>query len=203
LIALVVTTAGCALGPRPHLTEEAAALGGAPGTPSGDAAADRVLGLLEAVSDAPFTATYQVTRKLGPNVTTATVVQDGDRRSITVGDVRFLHTEQDATCILSTKACEPGVQDARISDYSIGSAFWADGPARALRVSMTRRAGAPVASTQTIAGQEAQCVDVPVGAGVEHYCATPAGPIARWDTAAVNVELTGFDGTPDPNAFDV
>jgi hypothetical protein len=162
-----------------------------------------VLGLLEAVSDAPFTATYEVTRKLGPNVTTATVVQDGDRRSITVGEVRFLHTEQDATCNLSTKACEPGVQDARISDYSIGSAFWADSPARALRVSMTRRAGAPVASTQTIAGQEAQCVDVPVGAGVEHYCATPAGPIARWDTAAVSVELTGFDGTPDPNAFDV
>jgi hypothetical protein len=203
LVALVVTMAGCALGARPHLTQEAAALGGAPGTPSGDVAADRVLGLLEAVSDAPFTATYQVTRKLGPNVTTATVVQDGDRRSITVGDVRFLHTEQDATCILSTKVCEPGVQDARISDYSIGSAFWADGPARALRVSMTRRAGAPVASTQTIGGQDAECVDVPVGAGVEHYCAAPAGPIARWDTAAVSVDLTGFDGTPDPNAFDV
>jgi hypothetical protein len=195
--------AGCALGPRPHLTEEAAALGGAPGTPSGDAAADRVLGLLEAVGDGPFTATYQVTRKLGPNVTSGTVVQDGDRRSVTVGDVRFLHTEQDATCILSTKACEPGIQDARISDYSIGSAFWAEAPARALRVSMTRRAGAPVASTQTIAGQESKCADVPVGTGVEHYCATAAGPIARWDTAAVNVELTAFDGTPDPNAFDV
>src|SRR5215216_3129932 len=86
LAALVVVTAGCALGPRPHLTEEAAALGGAPGTPSGDAAADRVLGLLEAVGDGPFTATYQVTRKLGLNVTTGTVVQDGDRRSVTVGD---------------------------------------------------------------------------------------------------------------------
>jgi len=68
---------------------------------------------------------------------------------------------------------------------------------------MTRRAGAPVASTQTIAGQDAQCVDVPVGAGVEHYCATPAGPVARWDTAAVNVELTGFNREPDQSAFDV
>jgi len=108
-----------------------------------------VLALLESDTTEPFTATYQVTRKLGPNTTTATVVQDGDRRSVTVGDVRFLHTEQDATCVLSTRVCEPGVQDARISDYSIGSAFWADGPARALRVAMTRRAGAPVASTQT------------------------------------------------------
>lgn len=203
LTALVVAAAGCALGPRPHLTEAAAALGGAPGTPSGDAGADRVLALLESDTTEPFTATYQVTRKLGPNTTTATVVQDGDRRSVTVGDVRFLHTEQDATCVLSTRVCEPGVQDARISDYSIGSAFWADGPARALRVAMTRRAGAPVASTQTIAGQDAQCVDVPVGAGVEHYCATPAGPVARWDTAAVNVELTGFNREPDQSAFDV
>jgi hypothetical protein len=202
-VAVVLSAAGCALGPRPHLTEAAAALGGAPGTPSGDAGADRVLALLEAVGNGPFTASYQVTRKLGPNVTTATVVQESDRRSITVGDVRFLHTDQDVTCKLSTQACEPGVQDARISDYSIGSTFWADGPARALRVSMTRRAGAPVASTQTIGGQDAQCVDVPVGAGVEHYCATPAGPVARWDTAAVTVELTAFTATPDENAFTV
>ena len=203
LVVLVTAAAGCALGPRPHLTEPAAALGGAPGTPSGDAGADRVLALLEAVSNEPFTATYQVTRKLGPNVTTATVVQDGDRRSITVGDVRFLHTDHDATCVLSTRVCEPGVQDARISDYSIGSAFWADGPARALRVAMTRRAGPPVASTQPIAGVDAQCVDVPVGAGVEHYCATPVGAVARWDTAAVDVELSTFAAAPDQSAFDV
>jgi hypothetical protein len=202
-VVVVLAAAGCALGPRPHLTEEAAALGGAPGTPTGDAGADQVLALLEEVGDGPFTASYQVTRKLGPNVTTAAVVQDGDRRSITVGDIRFLHTDHDVTCTLSTKTCEPGVQDARISDYSIGSTFWAGGPARALRVAMTRRAGAPVASTQNIAGVDAQCVDVPVGAGVEHYCATPAGPIARWDTAAVTVELTGFAGTSDENAFSV
>jgi hypothetical protein len=44
---------------------------------------------------------------------------------------------------------------------------------------------------------------VPVGAGVEHYCATPAGPIARWDTAAVTVELTALAGTSDENAFSV
>ena len=154
-----------------------------------------------------------VTERRSPSCTTVAVVVLGPslrvtwyvavNGSVTVGDVRFLHTEQDATCVLSTRVCEPGVQDARISDYSIGSAFWADGPARALRVAMTRRAGAPVASTQTIAGQDAQCVDVPVGAGVEHYCATPAGPVARWDTAAVNVELTGFNREPDQSAFDV
>jgi hypothetical protein len=203
LIAVAAVAVACATGPRPHFAEDAAALGGEPGTPSGDAGADRVLGLLEAVGDGPFTATYHITRKLGPNETNAMVVQDGDKRSITVGDVRFLHTDQDVTCVISRKACEPGTLDARISDYSVGSAFWASGPARALRVALTRRSGPSVPSTQTVAGQEAQCVDVPVGAGVEHYCATPGGPVARWDTAAVAVELTGFADSAELDAFAV
>jgi hypothetical protein len=199
---MVVGLAACATGPRPHFTEPAAAaLGGSPRTPSGDAGADKVLQPLEAVDPAPFTATYQVTRKLGPNQTTATVVQDGDKRSVTVGDVRFLHDGDDQTCVLSAKTCEPGTLDARISDYSIGSAFWASAPARALRVSVSRRSGPAVPSTQTIAGQQAECVDVPVGLGVEHYCALPQGPVARWDTAAISVELTGFSLTADQSAF--
>jgi hypothetical protein len=203
---LLVLLAACATGPRPTLEKPASAtsdLGGAPGTPSGDAGADGVLGLLEGTNGATFTATYHITRKLGPEETDATVVQDGDTRSITVGDVRFLHTSQDVTCSLSSEDCQPGTLDARISDYSVGSAFWAGGPARALRVAMTRRSGPPVASTQDVAGQSAQCVDVPVGAGVEHYCATTLGPIARWDTAAVAVELTGLSPTPDTTAFTV
>jgi hypothetical protein len=203
---LSVLLAACATGPRPTLEKPAGAapdLGGAPGTPSGDAGADGVLSLLEGTNGATFTATYHITRKLGPAETDATVVQAGDTRSITVGDVRFLHTTQDVTCSLSSEACEPGTLDARISDYSVGSAFWAGGPARALRVALTRRSGPPVGSTQNVAGQSTQCVDVPVGAGVEHYCATTVGPVARWDTAAVAVELTGLSATPDTTAFTV
>ena len=202
-IASGLSVAGCATGPRPTLqkVDASADLGGAPGTPSGDAGADGVLGLLEGTANAQFTATYHITRKLGPQETDATVVQDGTSRSITVGDVRFLHTSKDVTCTVSTAACEPGTLDARISDYSVGSAFWSGGPARALRVAMTRRSGPPVASTQKVAGQSAQCVDVPVGSGVEHYCATALGPVARWDTAAVAVVLTGLSDTPDAAAF--
>ncbi len=204
MAAVAVAAAGCATGPRPHFADDtgsAALLGGNPGSPSGDAAADGVLALLEGANANSFTATYHITRKLGPNETDATVVQDGDRRAITVGDVRFLHTTADETCSVSANTCEPGTLDARISDYSIGSAFWSGGPARALRVTMTRRSGPPVASTQTVGGQSAQCVDVPVGAGVEHYCATDAGPVARWDTAAVKVELTAFSPTADDSVF--
>jgi len=205
VVAVVFTAAGCATGPRPTLQPAAAAtdLGGAPGTPSGDAGADGVLSLLEGATGATFTATYHITRKLGPQETDATVVQQGDTRSITVGDVRFLHTSQDVTCSMSSTTCEPGTLDARISDYSVGSAFWAGGPARALRVALTRRSGPPVASSQDVAGQSVQCLDVPVGAGVEHYCATTTGPIARWDTAAVAVELTALSPMPDTTAFAV
>ena len=66
---------------------------------------------------------------------------------------------------------------------------------------MTRRSGPPVASTQLVGGQSVACVDVPVGPGVEHYCVTALGPIARWDTAALSVELTGISDVPDPAAF--
>jgi hypothetical protein len=202
-VVTVLTAAACATGPRPTLQrpDTPAQLGGATGTPSGDAGADSVLKLLEAADGSTFTATYQITRKLGPATTDATVVQRDGTRSITVGDVRFLHTDHDVTCSLTHDACEPGTLDARISDYSVGSAFWAGGPARALRVALTRRSGPPVASTQDVAGQSAQCIDVPVGAGVEHYCATSIGPVARWDTAAVQVELTGLSPTPDITAF--
>jgi hypothetical protein len=201
---LAVAAAGCATGPRPHFVQPpptSALLGGKAGTPSGDAGADTVLRLLEGNPASDFTATYHITRKLGPNETDATVVQDGADRSITVGDVRFVHTSDDQTCSVSAQTCAPGTLDARISDYSIGSSFWAAGPARALRVALTRRSGPPVASTQTVGGQDAQCVDVPVGAGVEHYCATAQGLVARWDTAAVGVELTGLAPNADPNAF--
>src|SRR5204863_2113606 len=159
-VALAVVATGCVTGARPTLQKPDAAgqLGGAPGTPSGDAGTDGVLGLLEGAGSATFTATYHITRKLGPQETDATVVQQGETRSITVGDVRFLHTDRDVTCSMTSDVCEPGTLDARISHYSVGSAFWAGGPARALRVAMTRRSGPPVASTQNVGGESAQCV---------------------------------------------
>jgi hypothetical protein len=201
LLGVVAVAAGCATGPRPHFATTNAAVGGATGTPTGDAGADRVLALLESNKPPTFTATYRIERKLGPNNTTGTVVKDGTELSVTVGDVRFLSGGHDLTCSLSRKTCENGTLDARISNYSIGSAFWSSAPARALRVAMSRRSGPAVPSTQRIGNVEAQCVDVPVGAGVEHYCASPQGAVARWDTAAVNVQLTSLAKAVDSAAL--
>ncbi len=73
----------------------------------------------------------------------------------------------------------------------------------ALRVDFSRKSAATVATDQTFAGATATCVEVPLGGGSDHYCATPAGPAALWDTAAIHVELTGLTDTADPAAFQV
>jgi hypothetical protein len=68
-------------------------------------------------------------------------------------------------------------------------------------VAYSRRNGEPAAEDKDIAGVDAACVQVPVGQGAETYCATELGPIARWDTAAVGIELTGLQPTADQAAF--
>ncbi len=146
LLALVTTA--CMTGERPTLGEPVA-LGGQAGTPTGNVAVDTVLQQLERTDQPTFTAGYDITRKLGPNSTDGLVVQDEDDTSITVGDVRFLQGTESSTCDLSEQTCEEGTLDARISDYSVGSGFYADAPARALRVAFERRSGEPTASQAT------------------------------------------------------
>jgi hypothetical protein len=201
-VALAVTLAGCMTGERPTLGDTVP-LGGSVGELVGDTGVDAVLTLLENTGDATFTARYRITRKLGPNVTEGTVVQDDGRRSITVGDLRFLDGASARTCRLDTSECEDGLQDVRLSDYSIGSSFYAGSPARALRVAYDRRSGSPAPLSLDVAGVRATCVDVPVGPGTERYCATPTGPVALWDTAGLNVELLSIAAEADASAFEL
>ena len=201
LVAGALVLAGCATGPRPTLVEQTPALGGTAGEPVGDPAVDPVLALLESVGPTEFTASYTVVRKLGPNTTTAQVVREGVVTSVTVGDVRFLDAESDVTCSISGATCEEGLQEARISDYSVSSSFWGSSPARALRVAYSRRSGSPQPASMELGGVTATCVDIPVGPGTERYCATPSGLVAFWDTAAIQVSLTGYQDTPDQTAF--
>jgi hypothetical protein len=178
-------------------------IGGGAGTPVGNAAADAVLQRLENVSGKTFTASYDVVRKFGDKSTTATVVQDGDQVSVTVGDVRFLLGDRTVTCSLASGQCEDGTLDARISDFSIPSAFYAESPARALRVDYSRKTADTVASDETLANAPVTCVEVPLSGGSDHYCATTVGAVALWDTAAIHVVLTGLTDTADPSAFQV
>jgi hypothetical protein len=200
--ALLALTA-CATGPRPKEAEAAApASTTTPGQPVGDAGVDRVLSLLESGNGKELTAHYTVTRKLGDNAAEAVVVEDGPRTAVTVGDIRFLMDTSTRTCTLSAKTCQDGLHEqVPYGQYSVRATFYGGQPATALRVTYGRRQGLPTPSTALIAGMEAQCVDVPVGTGVEKYCAAPQGILASWDTAYVHVDLVSLTDTPDQTAL--
>jgi hypothetical protein len=201
LLALVAPVA-CGTGARPTLGASVP-MGGGAGSTLGDAPTDAVLQRLEQVAGHTFTATYRLLRKFGTKSTTATVVEDAEQVSVTVGDVRFLFGSRTVTCSMASGQCEDGTIDARISDYSLPSSFFAESPARALRVTYARKTGDTVAADQTIAGVPSICVEIPIGDGSERYCATSTGAIAQWDTAAIHVELTELKDTADPTAFEV
>jgi hypothetical protein len=202
LICALVTLAACGTGARPSLGVEVPVVGGT-GSAVGDVATDAVLQRLEQVAGHTFTASYRLRRKFGDKATTATVVQNGVQISVTVGDVRFLMGSRTVTCSLASGQCQDGTLDARISDFSVASNFFAVSPARALRVAYARKSGDTIGVEQTIAGIRSTCVEVPLGGGSERYCATPVGAVAQWDTAAIHIELSGLTDSVDPTAFDV
>jgi len=186
--ALVPLLAGCGVGQRPTLAD-ATVVGGAPGTPTGTAAADAVLSRLEGDQAPQLTATYEITDKYGGRTLPATVAVVGDRTSVTIGDVRFLSADGGRTCVVTTGSCQDGILEAKVSDTGVTSQFYASSPARQLRVSLGRASGTPVGSTTMAAGRPAACVTVPVGAGKELTCATRDGVLGGWDTASVHVAL--------------
>jgi hypothetical protein len=207
--AFAVVAAGCALGERPTLGEPADAAPGLPAAENpaatastGVAEVDALLARLDATPAVTFAADYRVTRKLGPVTADARVEQLPPQLAVTVGDVRFIVGDgNDRTCAVSASTCEPGRLEQRISDLMIGSRFYAEGPAAALRVAMARRVADPEFTTREIAGLVADCVSVPVGDGADLTCVTPDGPLALLDTAAVTIEITSWSTAPDPAAF--
>ena len=201
-ITLALLLGGCFTGERPTMTSPPP--GGAAGSSTGDPNVDAVLARLEAVDGSTFTAQYDILRKLGQTATKATVAQEGtNRRSVTVGDVRFLQTtdQPSRTCNLASQTCEDSILDARVSDLGVTSSFFAGTPARRLRIAATRKAGPTTASTRTIAGQPATCVEVPFAGGNETYCALDSGAVALWDGADLHVELTNYRSDLDEAAF--
>ena len=200
VVLAAVVGAGCGVGERPTLVE-AGAVGGQPGAPTGNEAADGVLGLLEGDLPGEVTANYSITSKLGGTT------RPGSRGPLgrpALGHHRrhpLPRRRQSQTCDLTTGSCEEGVQEARVSDTAVTSQFYASAPARVLRVALARATGEPVGSSETVAEHPATCVAVPSGQGDERTCATPEGLVALWDTAAVTVELEDLTPTADDADF--
>ena len=72
------------------------------------------------------------------------------RRSVTVGDVRFLTADgASQTCLLAkTDPCSSSIDPARISDTQITPDFYAADAAKRLRRSAVARIGTPVAHVE-------------------------------------------------------
>lgn len=197
--ALAVLTTGCITGERPNFDENepTSAL-------TGNEAIDRVLRRLDTVRTASFTADYTVLTKFGNVTSPAVVVQDGpaNRRSITVGNVRFLQDDPTiATCDLDTAECEATINDARISDTQLTHQFYGPDFAKRLRIDANRRVGDTEGYTITQAGRQVLCVDVPVSSIVKTYCALDSGPLARYDGNDVNIQLTAITDSVDESKF--
>jgi hypothetical protein len=195
ILALTAATSGCFTGERPTLAEEP--------TETGDAAADAVLALLDTAGDATFTGDYEVLTRYGNITTPATVAQDGPaRRAVTIGPIRFIvDDEGTATCNLDDGECTGTIDVQRISDLQLTTDFYAESAAARLRRDTRLRSGPTQASTETIAGQPATCVVVPVPDGESTYCALASGPLAELDAADHRITLSAYSATPDDAQF--
>lgn len=200
LLALSTLILGaCATGERPHFADD-------PKFPleelTGDPAIDAVLGKLDAATTGPATASYSVLTKYGNTTHTATVVLSPGKRSVTIDNTHYIQTETIATtCTIEPTGCVKGFDATRVSDTGISYDFYASDAAKKLRRSAAAKIGPAVPSTQSIAQQNATCVDVPVSGGTLVYCALDSGLLAKQDDGAVLVTLTLFGETADENNF--
>jgi hypothetical protein len=198
-LTMLLVLSGCFTGERPSFTTEPFE----PGTSSGDPAIDAVLTELDTVNEGPFTADYTVLTKFGNTTRPATVGVSPGRRSVTVGDVRFITINGTSqTCILDkSDPCSSTIDPQRISDVQITPDFYAVDAAKRLRRSAIARIGTPIAHLETYAGQQATCVDVPVPGGTSTFCALTKGPLARLDDGAVTINLTQYAPAIDESLF--
>lgn len=205
MASLALTVAGCSLGERPTLDTSPTAAG----TMTGDAAIDAVLTLYDDVRSAVFTARYTAILNYGSKSSDVTVTQDGSdaanvRRSVTIGDVRYVTTPgSSSTCSVSTSQCSGGIDPARVSDTGVTPEFTFGDMAKRLRRDSTARIGPTTASTRDMPGGTATCVDIPVTGGTKQYCAFADGALARFVGADVTIDVTDYRSAVDESLFTV
>jgi len=198
LVALTLLT-GCMTGKRPSLGIAPTAAG----VETGDANIDTVLALFDSVSTAVFTAQYSATLRFGGTVTPVTVTQNApDERSVTIGDTRYL-TEATGTrtCTVSTGTCVEGIDPQPVSNTGVASELTFGDVAKRLRRFAGSRTAATTATQNTIAGQPATCVDLPLGTNTSTFCVLANGVLGRVVDGDITVELTTYSSASDPSLF--
>lgn len=193
VFAVGAVASGCGTGLRPSLVDCPAV---------DDPAIAAVLERLERAETARFTATYTIVTKFGGATTVASVTQDGDRRSTTIGTVRFIiDAAGSRTCDTVTGACATGIDDAAVSDVQVTHQFWYRAMENRLRTDAGRDIAPAAANPYQVAGRVATCVTVPVVGGTKAYSALDSGVLAGYDGADLTIDLTSYSDEPDPRLF--
>jgi FlaG/FlaF family flagellin (archaellin) len=192
--------AGCFTGKRPYFSDTETF---PPGSSSGDPAIDAVLARLDNPTTGPATAAYNVLTKYGNTTTPALLALSPGKRSITVGNTRFIQTETTAVTCTEDRSipCVDGFDPQRISDTLVTVDFYAADTAKRLRRDASAKLGPAVGHEDVIAGQQATCVDVPVVGGTAVYCAVASGLLAKLDDGDVAITLTLYGDSVDAAAF--
>lgn len=198
-LGLLILLGGCFTGERPSVNTEPFTVG----SMTGDPAIDQVLRQLDMNNVGPYTADYTMLTKFGNVSRPVSVSVDHGRRSVTVGNVRFLTVNRvSQTCLLDKSLpCSGSLDPARISDTQITPDFYATDAAKRLRRDAAALVGPGVAHLETIAGQSATCVDVPLPGGTSVFCVLASGPLARLDDASVEIFLIEFAPVVDETLF--
>lgn len=191
---LVVAGSGCMTGNRPTLAEA---------TATGNADVDDVLTRVGQLSAARYSAHYDVLVRYGDVTTAVSASQsEGDRRSLTIGDVRYvIHGQVTKTCTLSTGACVGSIDPTRVSDVQMTPDFFGTSLAARIRLDVSRAAGQPTVSTEEIQGQQATCVAIPVAGGATTYCVLDNGVLARLDSPDLVVTMTSYSAEIDETLY--
>jgi hypothetical protein len=192
--------AGCFTGKRPYFSDSETF---PPGSSSGDPAVDAVLARLDNPTTGPATAAYTVLTKYGNSTAPALVALSPGKRSITVGNTRYIQTESTAVTCTEDRSipCVDGFDPQRISDTLITVDFYASDTAKRLRRDAAAKLGPAIGHQDIIADQPATCVDVPVVGGTAVYCALASGLLAKLDDGDVAITLTLYGESVDDAAF--
>jgi hypothetical protein len=192
--AVVVGMSGCFTGERPTLAHE-------PST--GSAAVDAVIDRVNDLGDAVYTADYDVVTTFDGKTTPVRASQSGtSRRSLTVGDVRYLVEDSSTrTCTVSTGECVDNLDASRVSDVQMTPDFFGTSLSARLRRDAEIATGEPTASTEEVQGQSATCTAIPVDEATTTYCVLDNGVLARLTAGDLVITMTAYEPGADASLF--
>ena len=192
---LLFASSGCITGDRPTLAAETST-----GYADVDGLIDRVAGL----SEAKYTAHYELLVRYGNTTRNVSASQSaGDRRSLTIGDVRYIvHGQVTKTCMLSTGTCTNRIDPGRVSDVLMTPDFFGTNMVARIELDASRAIAQPTTTSEETEAGRALCVAIQItGGATSTYCAVESGVVTRLDAPDLAVTMTDYRDEVDETLY--